>query len=66
MSDFACRLRSLRESKGLSVAELAKKSGLNRQALYRLESGEREPSLETARKLAGALGKRLRVFEEPK
>lgn len=66
MSDFASRLRSLRESQGLSVAALAKLAGLNRQALYRLESGEREPTLETAQKLASALGKRLRVFEEPK
>lgn len=53
---FAGRLRALREAAGLSVAELATAAGLTRQAVSKLERGHREPALETARRLAAALG----------
>lgn len=61
--DFASRLRSLREAAGLCVNALAKKAGLTRHCVGRLEKGEREPSLETARKLAAALGRRLECWD---
>lgn len=61
---FAARLRSLREAGGLSVDELSRLSGVHRMAIYRLEKGERQPSLATAKKLADALGHKLRVFED--
>ena len=60
---FATRLRSLRETSGISVSTLSEAAGMSRQAFYLLESGERQPSLETAERLATALGKKLRVFE---
>lgn len=52
---FAARLRVRREAARLSVPELAAAAGLTRQAVWQLERGEREPTLETARKLAAAL-----------
>jgi transcriptional regulator with XRE-family HTH domain len=62
---FAARLRALRLAAGPSVARLAALSGLNRQALYRLERGDREPSWETVRRLADALGVTPDAFLPP-
>ena len=56
---FASRLRELREAAGLSVSQLATRAALTRQGIRLLERGEREPSLETARKIAEALGSDL-------
>lgn len=61
---FPARLRSLMDAAGVSVSVLAAKAGVNRQYLHRLLSGERSPSLDVAERLANALGKRLRAFEE--
>lgn len=47
----------------MSIATLAAAAGMTRQAVDLLEKGERQPSLETAERLAKALGKKLRVFE---
>ena len=58
---FSDRLRKLRGE--LSIADLATAAGMTRQAVDLLERGERQPSLETAERLATALGKKLRVFE---
>lgn len=55
---FGDVLRAAREGKGLSVPELARKSGLAKQAVYFWESGEREPSLRALRKIAAGLGVR--------
>lgn len=60
---FANQLRTLRDAKGLSREALADKAGISRQSVALLEDGDRNPSLETAEKLAKALGKKLRVFE---
>ena len=49
------RLRTLRESKGITQAELAKKAGVSRAYLSRLEMGLHDPPLSRLRKLAAAL-----------
>lgn len=49
-------LREQRESRGLSVSELARRSGVERTHLYRLEAGENAPTLTTLTKLAKGLG----------
>ena len=49
------RLKILRRDCGLSQAALAKKSGLAREYLARLELGRHDPSLSTLAKLAKAL-----------
>ena len=49
------RLKAIRERKALSQEELAKKAGINRVTLARIEAGA-EPYPATVRKLADALG----------
>ena len=49
------RLKAIRERKALSQEELAKKAGINRVTLARIETGA-EPYPATVRKLAEALG----------
>lgn len=48
-------IKTLREAQGLSVAELARRSGVGRTTLYRIESGA-EPTVRTVRRIATALG----------
>jgi transcriptional regulator with XRE-family HTH domain len=49
-------LRRLRTKRGLSQQGLAEKSGLSREYVARLETGQHNPSLATLQKLAKALG----------
>lgn len=51
-------LREAREAAALSLGEVAARSGLNRQAITFIETGERRPSTETLSRLAMALGLR--------
>lgn len=53
---FAVRLRTLRLKKDLTQAALAKKVGVTRGYLARLEMGRHDPPLSRLRKLAKALG----------
>lgn len=63
---FAKRLREMRQSKGLSQAELAKAAGVPVATLRDLEQDRREPRLSTAEKLADALGTSLDSLRDPK
>jgi transcriptional regulator with XRE-family HTH domain len=58
---FAMKLKKLRESKGLTQAELAERAGISREYLARLELGQHDPHLSRLRKLAQAL--RVKVSE---
>lgn len=49
-------LSSLRLSRGLSQAQLAKAVGLQQPNISAIESGNRKPEYETARKIAAVLG----------
>lgn len=49
-------LQQAREAKGLTVAELAEKAGIDRATIYRLEDGRNVPGLATVVKLEKALG----------
>ena len=49
------RVRDLRMSRGLTSAQLAGRSGMQRPNLSRLENGKHVPSLETLERVAGAL-----------
>lgn len=53
---FALNLRRLRKRAGLTQAELASRCELHRSEVGELEGGERVPRIDTALKLAGALG----------
>jgi transcriptional regulator with XRE-family HTH domain len=60
---FAVRLARLREARGWSAYRLAKEAGVTSGQLSHLESGRRGPTLETARKLARALGVSLAEWD---
>ncbi len=56
-------LRSLRTAAGLTQQQLADAAGLHRDFVLRIEKGDREPGLDTARRLTKALGASLSVFD---
>ena len=50
------RIKELRQSKGLTQAELAQKVGVSNQAIHYYENDKREPKNETWQKLADYFG----------
>jgi DNA-binding XRE family transcriptional regulator len=50
------RLRALRIAAGLTQAELARRTGIHRPNIARVEAGRHTPSLETLARLAAAIG----------
>lgn len=55
-------LRGVRESAGLSLTDLAARTGIDKAALSRLETGRQgNPTLETIFRYVNALGKRIVV-----
>lgn len=55
-------LRDERERRGLSLADVAERSGLDRALISRLENGKvPNPTVATLDRYAAALGKRLRM-----
>lgn len=48
-------LRRVRRERGISQAELAVQSGVDRSTISQIESGSREPEFSTLRKLAAVL-----------
>lgn len=52
---FPQRLQALRERRGLSQEELAKRAGLQATAISHFETGTRKPSFDNLRRLADAL-----------
>ena len=55
-------VRRVREEKGMTQEDLARRSGVSRDVIARLELGEREPSVRTLAGLARALGIRPEVL----
>ncbi|MFF9314340.1 helix-turn-helix domain-containing protein [Streptomyces sp. NPDC004684] len=53
------RLRELRTARGLSLSELARRSGVGKGTLSELESGTRNPTLDTLYALTTALNRPL-------
>ena len=56
------KIRSIRESKNLSLEEIAERSGLSLEQISSIESDENLPSLGPLIKIARALGVRLGTF----
>ena len=59
--DLACALIEKRIQKKMTQAQLAKKVGTKQSAISRLESGTSNPSFAFLRKVAKALGSKLKV-----
>jgi len=64
VTGFAQRLKDLRARANLTQAQLAKTSGVSLGGIRDLEQGNRRPLLETAVKLAAALGVDCTAFQE--
>ncbi len=58
------RLPAVRKKKGLSLRQLAEKSGVAFGAINRIELGKTTPRLETLERLAKALGVSVRDLIE--
>ncbi|MFI5954882.1 helix-turn-helix domain-containing protein [Cryptosporangium sp. NPDC051539] len=56
MNDVGRRLRALRKEHGISLSALAERAGIGKATLSRLETGARNPTLETLYAVTGALG----------
>src|ERR687885_1687210 len=50
------RVRALRRERGLTLEELAQRSGVSRAMISKLERGEKNPTLVVAAKVAEGLG----------
>lgn len=62
LQELLKELKTAREQKGLSLADLTDRTGMDRSALSKLETGQRpNPTLETLGRYAEAVGKRLVV-----
>ena len=53
---IGARIRMLREAKGFTLVDLAKKTGIAQPNLTRLEQDRVNPSIQTLRRVAAALG----------
>ena len=53
------RLRKAREAAGLSLADVAERTGMDKAFVSRLETGKGNPTIETLARYAAALGKRV-------
>jgi transcriptional regulator with XRE-family HTH domain len=63
--EILAELKRTREAAGLTLAEVAKRCGIDQPALSRLENGHNpNPTVETLWKYAAALGKRLVLSTE--
>jgi DNA-binding XRE family transcriptional regulator len=61
---LGARIRVLRVAAGLTQAELARRTGIHRPNIARVEAGRHTPSLETLSRLAAAIGiPTMRVLE---
>jgi DNA-binding XRE family transcriptional regulator len=62
LQELLKQLKAAREEKGLSLADLTERTGMDRSALSKLETGQRpNPTIETLMRYAEAVGKRLVV-----
>jgi len=61
---FGPTLRDLRTAAGLSLADVAARTGLEQSAIGRIERGERSPTLRTLAALTVAVGFRFAVYGE--
>ena len=56
--------KQYRKELGLTQSELGKRAGISQQNITRFESGNYNPSLEFLVKIAGAMGKKVKVTLE--
>jgi len=57
-------MRRLREARGLSQDELARKAGITHTTIWRLETGKHHPSIYFVNLYLQALGFKLKIVEK--
>ena len=62
-SNFGERLKTLRTEAGLSISELARQSGVSKQAISNIEKRTRDPNWNTVVKIARVLGVSVGEFD---
>ncbi|NPV72894.1 MAG: helix-turn-helix transcriptional regulator [Pelotomaculum sp.] len=62
MFDVGRRITDIRTSQGISLTNLAKRSGIAQSSLSYIESGKAQPTVETVHKICAALGITLAEF----
>jgi transcriptional regulator with XRE-family HTH domain len=60
--DLASRVKYLRGRRELSQAQLARASGISQSTIAQIESGRKDPSMTTLKKICGALDVALPVL----
>jgi transcriptional regulator with XRE-family HTH domain len=60
--DIAKRVKTVRESKGISVYKLAQLSGISSTYLYEIELGKKQPTVEIISRICNALDISLETF----
>jgi transcriptional regulator with XRE-family HTH domain len=63
--DVGRRVRDLRERRGMSLSELARRAAVGKATLSGLEAGTRNPTLDTLHAVAAALGLPLTALLSP-
>ncbi len=63
--ELGAKVRALREARGLSQAELARRMGTTQSVIARLELGGAEPRLDTLRRVCAVLDADLTVELSP-
>jgi DNA-binding XRE family transcriptional regulator len=62
LDELLKQLKTAREARGLSLADITELTGMDRSALSKLETGQRpNPTIETLMRYAEAVGKRVMV-----
>jgi transcriptional regulator with XRE-family HTH domain len=65
LEELLGQLKAAREEKGMSLADVSERTGMDRSALSKLETGQRSnPTVETLVRYAEAVGKRLVITLE--
>jgi transcriptional regulator with XRE-family HTH domain len=65
MLDVGRRITEIRTSQGISLTNLAKRSGIAQSSLSYIESGKAQPTVETVNKICTTLGIELHEFFAP-
>lgn len=55
LTALGSRIKAVRESKGLSIRDLAELAGINKSQIVRIESGQSDPHYTTLLRIARAL-----------
>ncbi len=59
---LALQLRNARKQAGLSLADVAERAGMTKQAVLKIETGQNaNPKIETLNRIAEAIGKAIKI-----